>query len=230
MLVNNIDINKFKAILTSKDIQTAIVTTYDDWLRNSLNPLYLGKKERHKVIKLKFFIEDTCEENALNDISNLVKQLEVCTLKFDDLSFLYDCIIVNKSQERITIGRYTLEVELKSSYMYKPQIVELANRISSKTINVPGNIETPAIIEITPSVNLIDITISGFKENFTIKNLTAGQKVIVNSEDCTVIQNNINKFNDFNGWEFPTLQPGANTLSFDKNSCDITIKYKPKWI
>ena len=62
MLVNNIDIADFKAELLKKDIQTAEVTIYDDWLRQSNTPLFLGKKEKYKKITIQLFIEDANEE------------------------------------------------------------------------------------------------------------------------------------------------------------------------
>lgn len=231
VLVNNIDISNFKAKLITKDIQTAGIITYDDWLRSSLNPLDLGKKENYKHIKITLYIEDVDEDSALTDISNLVKQFEKCTIKFDDLSYYYDCTIVTKNHEKFgdNEGKYSLDVELKG-YAYRSEITEAANRLSSKTINVSGNQETPAIVEITPSINLVDLTITGFGESFTIKNLTAGQKVVINGEDGTVLQGSANKFSDWDGWEFPRLSPGANTITFSKSSCDITIKYKPRWI
>ncbi|SHH56140.1 phage distal tail protein [Clostridium intestinale] len=229
MLVNSIDISNFKAILLSKDIQTANIITYDDWLRNSLNPLFIGKQEQYKSLKVRLFIEDTNDETALNDISNIVKQFEKCILKFDYLSLYYDCLIVSKNHERIAIGRYNLEIELKG-YAYKSQITEIANRVSTKTINVPGNSETPAIVEITPSIALVDLVVTGLGETFTLKNLAAGQKIIVNGEDCTVLQGSTNRFSDYDSWDFPVLSPGSNTITFSKSNCDVSIKYKPRWI
>lgn len=231
MLVNNINISTFKATLLSKDIQTAEIIIYDDWLRNALDPSYLGKKEKYKPVKIKLLIEDTNEDSALNDISNLIKQLEKCVIKFDDLSFYYSCTITNKKHEQITIGRYTLDVELKSGYAYKDYITEIASRIASKTINIPSNQETQAIVEITPSIDLIDIVVNGLsKDPIVIKNLKQGQKVIINGEDGTVTCNGINKYGDTDLWNFPKLVPGANTLSFSQSNCDITIKYRPRWI
>ena len=84
--------------------------------------------------------------------------------------------------------------------------------------------------KLTPSINIIDLVINGLGESFTIKNLTAGQKVIISGESCTVIQGATNKFLDYDGWDFPKLQPGANTITFSKSSCDITVKYKPRFI
>jgi phage-related protein len=171
------------------------------------------------------------EEERLNNISNLVNVLNRSTLKFDDLSFYYDATIVNKNHTKHSRNLWSLDVDMKAPYAYKGEIVETASRVNTKTINVPGNLQTAAIVEVTPSINIIDLTITGLGESFTIKNLTAGQKVIINGEDCTVIQNGVNKFGDFDGWEFPKLNPGANTITFSKNSCDVNIKikYKPRW-
>lgn len=229
MLINNIDISNFKTILLKKDIQTVEVTIYDDWLRQSLNPLYLGKKEQYKQIKVQFFIKDVDEESTLLNISNLIKQLEKCTVKFDDLNFYYDCVIANKNNERKVKGMYILDVELKG-YAYKPTILEVMSHVITKTINVVGNQDTPATLEITPNINLMSIKISGLGEDIVINNLTSSQTVIINGEDCTITQNGINKFPDTDMWEYPILKPGSNIITIDNSNCTINIKYKPRWI
>ena len=231
MLVNSIDIVNFKAQLLKKDIQTAEIEIYDDWLRNSSDPLYLGKQEKYKQIKMKLYIEDIDEENTLSDISNLIKQLEKCIIKFDDLSFYYSCSIVNKSHERIIKGKYTLDIELKSSYAYKPTVIETLNHVSSKTINVQGNLPTPAIVTVTTPIDTISLTLTGFGEDpITINNLKANIPVIVDGEACTVLQTGLNKFTETDMWEFPTLQPGANTITTSTANSVISISYKPKYI
>ncbi|MFV9511802.1 phage distal tail protein [Tepidibacillus sp. LV47] len=225
MLVNSIDISNFKAKLLKKDIQTAEVVVYDDWLRNALNPLYLCKQEKYKQINLELFIKDTDDESALNDISNLVKQFEKCTIKFDDLNFYYDCLIVNKTHKRATKGIYTLDIELKSGYAYKPEVVETLDHVTSKTLNVSGNLRTPAIVEITPTIDMAEITVAGMK----VKNLTANTKVIINSEDFTVLEGTANKYGDTEG-DFPFLVPGSNTITVSDANCVVYVKYKPRWL
>ncbi|MDC4242595.1 phage tail family protein, partial [Clostridium tertium] len=101
----------------------------------------------------------------------------------------------------------------------------------SKTINVSGNLETPAILELTPSIDLIDLTINGLDEEAIIlKNLKANKKLIVNGEEGTVTVDGVNKYSDTDMWGFPRLKPGANTITVSKNNVDITIKYKPRYI
>jgi hypothetical protein len=192
VLINNIDIATFKAILTVKDIQTADVVTYDDWLRNALNPLYSGKTEQFKKINIQFAISDTTDDGALTNISNIVQQLEKSTIKFDDVSFYYDCTIANKSNEKITNGFYLLNVELKSGYAYKPAVIETMNGITSKTITVPGNLPTPAVVTLTPTIDTISAALTGLSKNpIIINNLHANTPITINGEKCTVTEADI---------------------------------------
>lgn len=230
MLVNDMDIGIYKAILLSKDIQTAEVTVYDDWLRNALNPLYMGKQETYKQIKIQLLIKDTSEENALTDISNLVKQFEKCTIKFDDLDYYYDCLIVSKSQEKIVTDIYTVDVELKSNYAYKSPVI---SNFTGKTdiVTVDGNTETPAIVSVTMPIDTISVTLMGLSEDpITIKNLHKDVPVNVDSEVGIITENGNNKFGDCDLWQFPFLQPGTNTITTDNDNAKVQISYKPRWI
>ena len=231
MLVNNIDIASLNSRLLTKDIQTANVVTYDDWLRNSLKPIYMSKQEQYKQIKLKLYIKDIDEESTLTDISNLVKQFEQCTIKFDDLNYYYDCLLVSKTHERIAPGIYNLNIELKSGYAYKAEVIETLNHIVSKILNVPGNLATPAIVTMTVPLDTTSITLTGLGfDTITIYNLIANIPVIVDGESCKVMSNGLNKFLDTEMWNFPTLQPGANTINVSCANCVINISYQPQFI
>ena len=230
MKVNNIDISVFKAKLMDRVIKPANFEVINFWI-NSINPIIKPKNfHKYKEIDLKFDI--ICENaNELEVMkSNLTKQLELCTIRFDDINYYYVGFGSEVPQPNyIMQGNETLDIKLLV-YCCGDEVTELISRINSKTINVPGNLETPAIVEIMPSIDIIDIVITGLGDTFTIKNLKAGQKVIVDGELGVVTQNGVNKFLDFVGWEFPKLTPGANTITFSKSNCDIIIKYKPRWI
>lgn len=230
MLVNNIDILIFNAQLLTKDIQTSDVVTYDDWLRNALNPLYMGKQEQYKKIKIQLYIKDIDDNAVLNDISNIIAEFEKCTIKFDDIDFYYDCLITSKNHTRLASGKYTLDIELKSGYAYKDAATESMTDTLNKTITVPGNLPTPAVVTVTVPSDTISITLIGFGDSITINNLKANIPVIIDGEACTVMQNGINKFGDIDMWSFPVLQPGDNTITIDNINCTIEIQYKPRWI
>lgn len=231
MKVNNIDISTFKAKLMSRNIRSADFEIINYWGNNSLIPL-INKNYNHSYKELNLKLDVVCQNaNELEIMkSNLINQLEIATIKFDDMNYDYIgfCSEVPTSSY-VMPGNEILSVNMLV-YCSGAEKVETANRVNSKTINVSGNLDTPAIVEITPSINIIDLVVTGLGESFTIKNLMAGQKVIINGEDCAVLQNGVNKFLDYDGWDFPRLKPGSNTITFSKNSCDVTIKYKPRFI
>jgi phage-related protein len=191
----------------------------------------MGKQEQYKQIKLGLIVEDINDDSVLTDISNLIKQFEECIIKIDEISFYYDCQIVNKNHEKKAPGIYTIDVELKSGYAYKPAVTETLNHVSSKTINVPGNLATDAIVTVTVPIDTISITLTGLGEDpITIKNLKVNVPRIINGEDGTVLEGTTNKFGDTDLWEFPSLQPGSNTIGVSTANCIVEIKYKPRWI
>ena len=115
-------------------------------------------------------------------------------------------------------------------YEHGEEVIIDANRVQETIINNEGNNKTPIIMELLPSAASADLTISGLTdEPFTIKNLKQGKKIIINSEVGTITQEGINKFDDFETWEFPFLVPGENRITISKSICDITIKYKPMY-
>ena len=111
------------------------------------------------------------------------------------------------------------------------EIIENLNRVNTKTINVLGTYKTNAIVEITPSIDLVDLRLDGLANDpIIIKNLKQGKKIIIDGKEGTVLEEGINKFKDTDLWEFPFLVPGTNTITLSKNSCDVVIKYEPRYL
>lgn len=237
MVINSVDIKSFGAELVDKKIGTAEFIATHDWIRNSYSPMLLNKENKYTPIQCIFVVKAITMQELEEKTSHFFKKIEECTLKFDDIDFYYDCYLQNKSNEYIgnNIGdgmeTQRIEVMFVSGFKYKPQISETMNRITSKTLNIAGNTETPAIVEITPSIDTIDLVLTGLSDGpITIENLTGGKKVILNGEDGTVIVDGVNKFGDTDLWEFPRLKPGNNTITVNRNNVDINIKYNPRWI
>lgn len=231
MLINNKNVKIFaeswRYFISDLDIEVNA-----EWSKHSLLPFLLSSKARYRKIKCEFLISGTNESDLENKISNLLSWFtEVVEIEFDKLDIIYTCFLqgnnIVKTPQRT---KKIVSVDL-IGYASKASITETANRITSKTINVPGNTVTPAIVEITPSIDIIDIAITGLSDSpITVKNLKAGKRVILNGEDVNVLQEGVNKFGDTDMWEFPRLKPGTNTITFSKSNCDIAIKYKPRWI
>ena len=201
-----------------------------EWPKNALRPILGDRRVRYAPMQVILLYEGS--EQLYEDAkSRLLRDIADSTITFSDLDFFFDVSLESSETEKFRGTKYReLTLDLDIYAKYKAEITETANRVSSRQLNVPATAETPAIIEITPSVDLIDIVISGFGETFTVKNLATGQKVIVNGEDCIVTQAGANKYSDYIGWGFPVLHPEINALTFSQTSADITIKYKPRWL
>ncbi|OAA90703.1 hypothetical protein [Clostridium coskatii] len=252
VLINDTDSTAYNAILTHKEISLCEVAVYDDWLKNAMNPLYFGKQEKYKTLKLTFFINngsDNDNDNALKNVSNLVAALEKCTLKFDDSAFYYDCIITDTgTPEQLGIGIYTIEVTLKAPYAYLPLVSQWIDinfdgtKDTSIDKNIQGNIPVPIIINAqilsadsdqnfkfnVPS-NVDTSTNGWIKNGFIIRPLYKGMELTVDSERCLVYQGVdfavANDFKDFWG-DFVTLQPGLNSIPVGLESLSGTVQIR----
>lgn len=230
MFINNIDIKTFGASISSKLIHPTQVQIEKEKI--GLITVKTLVDNLYKNIEIKILFQGESRDEIYKNISNfstLIK--DEFDLKFKNLSHLYHCYLQNSETEEPGLNDWMyLNLSLEA-YEYSSEVIEIMNRVTSKTINNAGNCDTPVTIEITPSISLADLIITGLADDpITIKNLTASKKIVLNGEDGTVLENGVNKFADVELWEWPRLKPGANTITVSKSSCDITIKYKPRYI
>lgn len=231
MNIDGVDIKSFGAILMDKIIQSASLEQVYSWNRNSIIPIHLDRKFTFNILEIKLYFKGVNEDDLKSKISAFINKAKECTIQFDD-SFYYKGFLEGTPLSENTLKKETKKLTIRFlAYRFKAEVTEIMNRITSKTINVAGNLETPVIVEVTPSIDLIDLTINGLdEESIVLKNLKANKKIIVNGEDGTVLQEGVNKYSDTEMWSFPSLKPGVNTITVDKSSVDITIKYKPRYI
>lgn len=191
MTIDGINISAFHAVLSDfPDIQPATVVTYSDWLRQAINPLNYGTKETYKVIKLTFFIKDADYQSCLDDVSNLCHVLKKCTIKFDGISYYYDCVLsaTPVSTLKVRDNRLSVTVTLNSAYAYLPAVSATLSG-TSQTLTAQGNLPSPANVTLTPSQDIGTLTLSGLtKKPFTINNMHAGAPVVIDGEKCTVTE------------------------------------------
>ena len=232
MLIGNVNISTFKAFLMSRNIESAEFEIFNSWENNSINPLFFkyGKNKFKKLtLKLDIVCKNASELETMK--SNLINKLEISTIKFNDIDLYYRGFLNSAPKyDYIVEGNETVEIEMLV-IAEKQQIIEEVNRVTSKTLNITGNLITPAIVEVTPTTDLVDIRLEGLANDpIIIKNLTANKKIIIDGELQKVTVDGKNKFKDTDMWEFPRLNPGKNTIKVSRSNCDISIKYKPRYI
>ena len=232
MLIDNTNIKILNAVLMEKNIQPSSIELDGEylWLSKSLSPIFPKQKFKFTSIEIKLYLKGKSESDVKNKVGLLIDKCKECNLNFED-DFYYKTFLINSNTEN-TLRKDTKKLNLSFiGYSYKEEVTEVMNRITSKTINVSGNLETPAIVEITPTTALADITLEGLADDpIIIKNLTANKTVVLDGELQKVTVDGMNKYGDTDMWDFPRLNPGTNTITVNKNNCDIKIKYKPRYI
>lgn len=238
MKVNGIDISIFSAKQLRYEIEHREAEPQSEWPAALETPVMEKSTKGFKTITVAIAVYGKGKEAVIRNRSNLLAIMyEELELELDGYSNHFECVL-DKITVKESIKRKCHEVTLKF-IGYEFGTVRSINMTGTiKSITVEGNDETPCVVEITPSVDLPSVEIdgiaynhiSGDKETITIRNLKAGKTVIINGEDCTVLQEGINKFADADLWEFPVLKPGANTISCSSDKCTVTLKYKPRYV
>lgn len=233
MLINNIDINKFNARVLEVNIQNSNINNLKDFEgKNALLPLLFDSKVELNLITVTLLVNSLDKKQYYLDksnlLSNMIKPFEIY---FKDRNLRFKCVLnVNSDQPSLRQIRGRLQLSF-IGYNIEDEVVETINRIKSKTINVNGNSKIPCIVEITSIIDMIDVTITGLSEDpIVLRNLKGDKKIIIDGIDGTVLQEGENKFADTDMWEFPFLIPGTNTITVNKDTCNITIKYNPRFI
>lgn len=230
MLLNGIDINNFRASVSSKLIQPSEIIIENEKFK--LISTNISKKVFYKKIQLKILFEGSNRDIVNLNISNFMALFtDSVEIKFKNLSHYYSGYLINSDEEETGLDEW-LYLNLELKVIEQGQLVEEAlNRVNYKSINISGNQETPAIVEITPIVDIIDITLEGLADDpIKINNLKQNKKVILDGELQTITVDGVNKFGDTDMWDFPSLKPGSNTIKISRSDCNIKIKYKPRFI
>ena len=195
---------------------------------------------KQKTVGLIFDCEGDYEAwmEKIDVLSEYVNGLEV-EVEIDSKPgvFYYGTATVTTTKEAYIYSEFVITI-LADPIQYGTETSVDMNRITSKTITVEGNHAAPCIIEITPTGDIIDYTITGAARNkitgtaepIKLTNLKTGKKVIINGEDGTILQDGQNKYGESDFWEFPTLLPGRNTITVSNALCNVTIKYKPRYL
>lgn len=238
MKVNRIDISRFSARQLRYEIEHREVTSKSEWPAVFETPVMEKSQKGFKSITVSVAVYGRGKEEVIRNRSNLLAIMyDVLELELDGYTNHFECVL-NKTTVKESIKRKCHEVILKFiGYEFGD---EISNTLKNTTdsIDVEGNDSTPCTVEVTAAVDMTSVKLTGMaynqtsgeKEDITIKNLKAGKKVVINGEDCTVLQEGANKFADTELWEFPILRPGKNIISCSSDKCTVTLKYKPRYV
>lgn len=231
MLINNIDITTYNSKLMGYEFTTNL-----DYKSKAENSIYCYEKSdiNFKTMNVDLLIKGNTRDSVENNYGNLIASL-IDTVEISDYGSDRQFFGILSSVEKTYVAVNKIVAKLvfsgeERSVLYAK---EFNNFVSANIFN-NGNITTKCLsIEITPTVeNLEDCKITGLTDvPFTIKNLTKDKTIIIDYNTKTITEDGINKFNDIvNMWEFPRLLPDNNAITISRNSVNLIIKYKERYI
>lgn len=228
MKINNKNMSEFKGVLLSRKIGNANIQTIEDWDNGKLTPFRHSQYEKYTDVTCEIFINAENTQELETNKSLLIYYSKSAIIDFEDLDVYYEGYLESNDNIEKAKGKNIITLTWQCQHAYsKKETVFNFNRQSSTTIQLTSTATTPCILEIKPSIDLVTASITGFGEDITIKNLTAGNKIIIDGEKGLVTENGQNKWPDYDSWGFPKLEPGINEINSD---IEITVKYKPRWL
>ena len=235
MLVNNIDISTLNIKLLTVDIQNREITNNCRWNAKAINPTFAENELGFKNIKLTLLCKGNNRQGILDNISKLVNEFtrnKENTVVLDGYYNNYICSI-SKSQTNKTKSktRYTVDLELIGYEEKKNETFLKISDTDNHTINNNGTSITPCYLEIAPTYSYDSLTITGLSDDpIKINNVSANKKIIIDGYTNKITEDEINKFNDVELFEFPRLNVGSNTVKMSDSRATLTVKWKERFI
>ncbi|MBS6503876.1 MAG: hypothetical protein KH415_20065, partial [Clostridium sp.] len=142
MYINEIDISIYGASVSKKIVHPRDIFIEKEKIK--INTIKIYNKIGLKKLTIKILFEGKSRDDAYKNISkfmgNLIDEFDI---KFKNLSNIFHCYLNSSEIEDTEFDEWLyLNLEM-DCYEYGTEKNETMNRITNKTINVSGNLETP---------------------------------------------------------------------------------------
>ncbi|MDU7031580.1 phage distal tail protein [uncultured Robinsoniella sp.] len=210
-----------------------------EWLEGTKLPLMVEGKTGFKKIKVVVMVKGANRQEIWERGGKLMSMLYgPVTLKIDGFKHYFKAVLNNRGQAEDSLNRFhRATLEFLTYEFGEEKVVSKTNAREIEIVN-EGTLETPAVIEIMPTMGKESLTITGItRDKFTkeevptvIKKLSFGKKIVIDGEDSLITEGGTNKFKDTIIYSFPSLLPGENTIILDQDDINITVRYKPMFV
>lgn len=119
---------------------------------------------------------------------------------------------------------------LNEENKYFPIVID-ADGKSFQIVN-NGTAAAPCRVTIIPKNDIMLLTIEGLsEEKIEVYRIQKGQILILDGINRKITLDDVDAFDIYNGWEFPKLQPGNNTVKItNAGLMTLSIEYQPRYI
>lgn len=238
MKFNDTDLSKYGAKQYRNTFGQTSLSNDTEWLRDAPLPIFDNNYRQGKEIKTEILVYGSSREDIRQNISNILALcLEPVEIELDGYDHKFKGILKSSSVSEgsdMARERYQHMVLTFEGYEHGTNVtVSGTNQI---TITNPGNVISPAIVEITPTIGISSLTVSGICRNsfngvdlpVALEKLSTGNTVIIDGIAGLVTEANALKEVDM--WTLPTLVPGVNTITLDNDKLTTKVTVLPIYI
>ena len=236
MKINNINISTFNAKQRTISIANHNKIKNDsEWLWGSAIPHLSADYIDMKDFIVSLWVYGSGRNEISANCSNIIAaSLVPAELTLDGYDHKVMGILQSVKQTERSVDRFHILELTFAGYEFGDDVT--VSGYSSLTINNPGNIPSPAVVEITPAAGASSIQITGIcRDSFTgvdlpctIKNLTAGKTVRLDTLTGLVTEDNLPKEMDL--WTLPSFKPGATVVTCNNNRMGLSVTVRPLFI
>lgn len=242
MLINGKNITSHNAKQWRVYIGNREVKNDSEWVRGSPLPFFYGNTAGFKEFTITLMVYGADREDIQHNISDILADLlEPADMILDGYDHKFYGILNKYSvKEHSNHSRHRFQsLELQfSGYEYGEEMSVSVSSVASATITNTGNVISPAILELTPTIGAASIKVTGICRDIvsgadlpvTINELTTGNKIILDGVTGLVTENGKLKAADVDMWALPTLLPGANTINFGTDKINAVVKVLPLYM
>lgn len=250
MNINGWDISEAKAKQWNVTPGFSDIKNESEWQRASPLPFLMKSSIGFKPLQVTFLVYGGNRNEVLQNCSMLLARLsEPVRLELDGFSHKYHGVMTKSDfvenplgRQRVTANKVGKLTAGFSCYEYSEQpdgspFSKSSSGSAQLIVTNPGNLDTPAVVEITPKIGIAELVINGLTRNpdtgenlkISIKSLTTGNKIILDGETGLFTEKGVLK-KDIEIWTLPSLLPGTNTITLSNAQMDISVKYRPRFI
>lgn len=214
------------------------ISSDSEWARGHPTPVLFKNEIGFKTLKITLMIKVNGRQNILERCSKILSHLlEPAELILDGFEHrFYGVLKKHTHSERVMKRWHTLTLEF-DCYEFQPEVSQTFSGLMEMTVNNPGNILTPAIIEITPQIGVSQITLTGICRDANtgedlpviLKELETGKKIVLDGETGLITQDGTLK-TEAEIWSLPALLPGENKITATSNRMDIAVRFRPRFM
>lgn len=197
-----------------------------EWVTGSRMPVLLAGNTGFKPLRVVMVVKGDGREAIRTNVSKILARLTgPVDITLDGFTHKFRGKLRAHSANEMSRRRWhalTLDLD---GYEYSDQVTVSGS--TSISVTNPGTLPTPAVVTITPTAGMSNLTIEGLGDTITLANIESGKPVIINGETGLITQDGALKDADL--YSLPAVQPGSSVVTCNRSQAQISIAFKPRF-